>query len=138
MKINQVFLFGLEVFLHLSCGRFSTQIPEVMNDNSMEITNQHRWDIGRGIYFRYVGMDIYIYICIYMYICIYIYTYIHIYIHTYIHTYIYTYYICGFVYYTELLIKESPGLLNPPLRTFSAAPIAVDLSPQPGAVIIPL
>ena len=81
----------------------------------------------------------YTFIYIHIYIYTYIHnTYIHIYIHTYIHTYIYTYYICGFVYYTELLIKESPGLLNPPLRTFSAAPIAVDLSPQPGAVIIPL
>ena len=36
--------------------------------------------------------------------------------------------------YKELLIKESPVCLTSPLRTFSAAPIAVDLSPQPGAV----
>ena len=45
---------------------------------------QHRWDIGRGIYFRYVGMDIYVIMIYiyntYIYICIYIYTYTHIHI----------------------------------------------------------
>ena len=96
---------------------------------------QHRWDIGRGIYFRYVGMDIYV-IMIYIYII-----HIYIYICIYIYIYTYTYYICGFVYYTELLIKESPvcwtprcalSVLRPSLLTWVLSPGACDHPPVGG------